>query len=302
MAYKPRTKSTELIILGFLNTRMNLPEKDKQHYFSLKKGYEGEVMFDSLTEKLQCECYILNDLLFKVNNTMFQIDSLIISETIYVYEVKNYEGDYFYDAAADRLYKKPKKEYNNPLHQLNRGESLLRQLLQNIGYNFPIEAQVVFINPEFTLYQAPLDKPFIFPTQVNNYLKNFDSTPSRLSGKHKLLAEKLISLHIEGNPYTLLPPYKYEDLRKGNNCEVCNSFSITVSGQKCICGDCGHEDLVTSAVLRNVKEYMLLFPERKITTNNIYDWCGGVPCKKTIRRVLARNFKQVGVHQWSYYE
>ncbi len=197
MAYKRRTKSTELIILGFLNTRMTLPEKDMQHYFSLKKGYEGEVLFDSLTEKLQFECYILNDLLFKVNNTMFQIDSLIISETIYVYEVKNFEGNYFYDAVKDRLYKRPKKEYNNPLHQLNRGESLFRQLLQNIGYNFPIEAQVVFINPEFTLYQAPLDRPFIFPTQVNSYLKKFDSTPSRLSGKHKLLADKLISLHIE---------------------------------------------------------------------------------------------------------
>lgn len=70
MPYKPRTESTELLILRSLHTRMNLLEKDKQHYFNLKKGYEGEVMFDSLTEKLQCECFIVNDLLLKTNNTM----------------------------------------------------------------------------------------------------------------------------------------------------------------------------------------------------------------------------------------
>jgi hypothetical protein len=78
MAYKPRTESEELLILRSLNTRMNLSVKDKQHYFNLKKGYEGEEMFDTLTENLQCECFILNDLLLKTNNTIFQIDTLII--------------------------------------------------------------------------------------------------------------------------------------------------------------------------------------------------------------------------------
>ncbi|EKN71052.1 NERD domain-containing protein [Neobacillus bataviensis LMG 21833] len=305
MAYKPRTKSKELIILELLNTLMTLPEKDKQHYFSLKKGYEGELMFDALTENLQCECLILNDLLFKVNNTTFQIDSLIIiSEKLYLYEVKNFEGDYFYviDPEADRLYKRPKKEYTNPLHQLNRCESLLRQLLHNIGFTLPIEAQVVFINPGFTLYQAPLDKPFIFPTQVNSYLKKFDMRSSRLTGKHKMLADKLISLHIEENPYTTLPQYNYEGLRKGITCELCRSFSISVQGKKCVCGDCGHDELVTSAVLRSVNELKLLFPEMRITSNLIYDWCRVVDSKRTIRKILEKNYKKVGVHQWTYYE
>ncbi|MFK9092667.1 nuclease-related domain-containing protein [Bacillus salipaludis] len=305
MAYKPLTESKELIILGFLNTRMTLSEKDKQRYFRLTRGYDGELMFDALTEKLQCECYILNDLLFKVNNIMFQIDSLIIvSETIYFFEVKNYEGDYFYEADvdADRLYKKPKKEYTNPLYQLNRSESLLRQLLQNIGHHFPIEAQVVFINPEFTLYQAPLDKPFIFPTQVKSYLKNLDTTPSRINGKHRMLADKLISLHIEDNPYTTFPLYEYGRLRKGVTCEICNSFSISVQGKKCVCDNCGHDESVEAAVLRGVREIKLLFPDRKITTNLLFDWCRVVEFKRTIRKILEKNYKKVGVHQRTYFE
>lgn len=75
MLFKSRIKSDELKILSYLHTRMNLPENDNQYFLNLKKGFEGEVMFDLLTEKLQCNCYILNDLLLKVNNTMFQIDT-----------------------------------------------------------------------------------------------------------------------------------------------------------------------------------------------------------------------------------
>ena len=49
MAYKPRIESKELKILRVLNSRMILSEKDMQHFFTIKKGYEGEVLFDTLT-------------------------------------------------------------------------------------------------------------------------------------------------------------------------------------------------------------------------------------------------------------
>ena len=107
---------------------MKLAEKDKHSISNLVKGFEGEVMFDLLTEKLQCQSYILNDLLLETNNGKFQIDTLMITqEPLYLFEVKNYEGDFYFE--ADRFYTLPKKEYKNPLHQLQRSESLLRQLL-----------------------------------------------------------------------------------------------------------------------------------------------------------------------------
>jgi hypothetical protein len=301
MIYKPRTESNELLILKFLNSRMTLSEKDKQHYLNLKKGYEGEVLFDSLTEKLQCECLILNDLLLKFKNTTFQIDSLIIvPDNIYFFEVKNLEGDYYYE--QERLYIKPKSEMNNPLIQLNRSESLLRQLLPSLGYRISINASVVFINPEFTLYQAPLDKPFIFPTQVNHYLKKFNSIPSKLNGKHKILADKLVSLHMNDSPYKQIPAYNYGNLRKGFTCGKCTSFSIYIDGKKSICKDCGHVEVLEDAVIRSVSELKLLFPDQKITTNIIHEWCGVVESKRKIRQILEINFKKVGVHQWVYYE
>src|SRR5699024_2066785 len=227
MIYKSRTKSKELIMLEILDKRMKLLSEDKQRYFSLKKGYEGEILFDSLTEKLQCDCLILNDLLLEVNHTTFQIDSLIILQgKIYFFEVKNQEGDYYYESG--KFFKKPNLETINPLFQLGRSESLLHQLLLKHGFKLPIDASVVFINPSFILYQAPLDQPIIYPTQVKNYLSQLNAIPSKITNRHRELAERLVALHKTESPYERIPSFDYDLLRKGITCEKCHTFSIAV--------------------------------------------------------------------------
>lgn len=85
MPFKDRTESDELKTLRIINTRMDLSEDKYTYYLGLEKGFAGEVQFDLLTEKLQPECHILNDLLLESNNTIFQIDTTIIfQETIYL--------------------------------------------------------------------------------------------------------------------------------------------------------------------------------------------------------------------------
>ncbi|MFD1739161.1 nuclease-related domain-containing protein [Bacillus salitolerans] len=300
MVFKERTETLDLQILTYLSLRMNLSVKDSKHLFNLNKGYEGEVMFDRLTQNLKCECLIMNDLLLKTGNTMFQIDSFIItSDSIYLFEVKNYDGDYYYE--SDRLYKSPKSEILNPLIQLDRTESLLRQLLQDLGYKGSIHASVVFINPEFTLYQSPLNKPFIFRSQINRYLNELDATTSKLNQKHKVLAEKLLSLHIIDSPYKQLPSYEYEMVKKGITCVACQSFSVVVKGHNCVCQNCDFIELVEDAVMRSVKEFKLLFPQIKITTNVIHDWCEIVVSKTRIQRILEKNMKKMGDNRGAYY-
>ncbi|WP_449540229.1 nuclease-related domain-containing protein [Ferdinandcohnia sp. Marseille-Q9671] len=301
MIYKSRTETADMLVSKSLYHRLDLSNKEKQYHSNLIKGYEGEVMFDTLTEKLECECLVLNDLLLQFNNTTFQIDSLLItSDVLYLFEVKNYEGDFYYD--SDRLYTKTKIEINNPLVQMSRSESLLRQLLQSHGFTIPVQAFCIFINPAFTLYQAPLHKPFIFPTQLHAFCKNLNMLSAKLNKKHRALAEKLDFLHIENSPFRNYSAYEFEQLRKGILCESCKSFSIDVVGRKCICRDCGNEEMVVDAVKRSVEELKLVFPDMRITTNLVYEWCRVVESKKRIGRILDKHYKRIGVHQWSYYE
>jgi hypothetical protein len=299
---KARTESNELLTLRYLNARMNLTEKEKFHYLNLEKGFEGEVKFDKLAEGIQEDRYIINDLLLEVNNSYFQIDTTMISQgVIYLLDIKNFEGDYYLE--SDKFYGvKTGREYKNPMDQLKRSMTLFRQLLQKLKQNYLIEGFVIFINPEFSLYQAPRDQPIILPSQVNRFLRELNKTPSKLNNGHMKLAQTLIPLHQNNNPFTILPTFNYNQPRKGITCARCTSFSLSVHGRKCICQDCGHEELVSTAVMRNVIEYKLLFPTRKITTNAIHEWCKIVEPKKRIGEILGKNFKIVGVHQWSFYE
>jgi len=108
-------------------------------------------------------------------------------------------------------------------------------------------------------------------------------------------------MNIRENKYSNVPEYMLEQLRKGIICERCNSFSVFVSGYYIQCNNCGNNELTSSAILRSIKEFNTLFPNHKVTTNLIHDWCRVIPSKKRIQRVLDKNFKIVGSHQWSYY-
>jgi hypothetical protein len=303
MAYKSRIESCELLILRILNRRMGLTAEEHQRYLNLEKGFKGEVQFDLLTEKLQSECLILNDLLLEVNNSKFQIDTTIIfQETIYPFEVKNYEGDFIFK--PDRLERISGKDYKNPLDQLKRTKFLLRQLLNNLGFNVPIEGSVVFINPEFTLYHAPPNEPYILPTQLNKLIKKLEKLPAKLTNRHIKIADTLASLHQIESPYARLQTYDYSQLPKGITCVTCNSFKVTfhAGARKVVCDYCGCEEGLESAVLRNVEEIKLLFPDKKITTTLVLEWCGGIGSKKTINKYLKKNYRSMGKKKYTYYE
>ncbi|UOK60002.1 NERD domain-containing protein [Bacillus sp. OVS6] len=152
---KERCEPLELKIYKSLSSRMDLVPKDKNHFDNLLKGYEGEKRFDDWINASESDGILLNDLLFETNNTFYQIDSLYVApHTIYLFEVKNYSGDFFIE--GEKWYSSSKLEIKNPILQLKRNESLFRRLLQENKFSFSVEAYVVFINHEFHLYQAPL--------------------------------------------------------------------------------------------------------------------------------------------------
>ncbi len=216
---KPRIESVELKLFRYLNTRMKLSSKDKKIYLNKEKGYQGELMFDEWTAKLSNNFIILNDVLLESNNSQFQTDSFLLSqETLYQFEVKNYEGDFYFDAAKKRWCTFEQSEIKNPLLQLERSESLLRQLMYDFGYDYSITPLVIFVNPNFQLYLAPMNQPIIYPAQLQRFMNKLESIPSTLNEKHYRFAKLLNSLHINESPYKRLPAYTYEGIAKGITC------------------------------------------------------------------------------------
>ncbi|QOY35672.1 nuclease-related domain-containing protein [Anaerobacillus isosaccharinicus] len=300
MIIKLRSESKELRVLRCLNARLNLSEKDKQNYYYAEKGIEGERKLDDLIENVSRECLIISDLLLECNNTFFQIDTVLIHpETIFLLEVKNYQGIYYIE--ENRWYKENGKEIKNPLLQLSRCEVLFRQWLQQHKFNFNIQPLIVFIHPEFTLFNASRELPIVLPTQINNFLKKLNNSTPKLMKKHERLSELLLADHQEESPYSRLPDYHYDKLQKGVICQKCYTFMNYFNKVKLICPNCGSSEKIEESIVRSVEEYKLLFPERKITVSGIRDWCLVVESDKIIRRILQGNFKLVGKNRYTHY-
>ncbi|MBS4195457.1 nuclease-related domain-containing protein [Lederbergia citri] len=300
MIIKALVEGNELKGYRMLCSRKLLSCEDKQQLNRLEKGYSGEVLFNERVDGLSKEWLILNDLQLESNNSEFQIDSLVISrKLLLLFEVKNYEGDYYIE--GEKWYYINGNSIQNPVHQLERTEALLRRLLQDQGYNnIPIESYVIFVNPDLHLYNAPRNLPIIFPNQLNRFFERLNKIPSKTNDYHMRLAMKLLSLHKNTPPK--LPNYSYEELRKGVICPNCYSYNLDSKGFVFLCESCGTIEEMPSAILRSVDEFAFLFPDRKITTRSIFEWCDGVKSVDTIRRILLKKFNLKGNGKASYYE
>ncbi|OIJ10337.1 hypothetical protein BKP35_14685 [Anaerobacillus arseniciselenatis] len=303
MFLKHRKESKELLLFRHLFFRNALSSKDKYYYRNLESGYAGELIFDEWLKPITSKLIFLSDLTFEINNSHFQIDSLLISpERIYLIDVKNHEGDYY--IGGNKWYTSAKKEIKNPLIQLQRTASLLRQLFQYHKINYYFEASLVFVNLEFYLYEAPMNSPIIFPTQRNRFINKLDTEAGGLRLKHRdfKLAEKLLSLHLTDSPYSRIPVFEYEQIEKGVICQSCKSIlTEQVTTKIMTCSNCGFAEGIEQAVLRSTEEYALLFPDKKITTAAIYDWCRIVASKRVLQETLAKNYKLIGHGKSSYY-
>lgn len=231
MIIKSRYKPLLLKFYQSLNNRTNLTQKDSSFFSSIEKGYHGELNFDHLTKCLSEDYVILNDLVLEHGNTLFQIDSLFISpDNILLFEIKNYPGDHYIN--SDRWFSISGSELKNPLLQLKRTELLLRKLLNDLNSNLPIESYIVFVHHDFFMYQAPLNTPVIFPTQLKRFIQRLNSTSNKVRNNQDTLAERLVSLHIDKPMFIDLPKYTYEQLKLGITCNQCHSFCVHFTVQK----------------------------------------------------------------------
>ncbi|BAM47119.1 nuclease-related domain-containing protein [Amphibacillus xylanus] len=302
MFINQRVISNELRTLRSLNLRSALSKDEYQYYLSLEKGLEGERKLDQRLEELPEEVLILRDLTLEIGHSIFQVDTLLIFENqLYLLEVKNLEGDYYLDG---QLFKNIYgKEIRNPLLQLNRCASLLRQFLQSVGFNIKVNARLVFINQEFTLYQAPLNTEMIFPTQINRFIKSLKSESHQLSQMHHKLANQLLTKRLLTNRHETRFSYDFDQLKKGVICFDCYSYMGKFSPNKLKCQHCKKVSSNIEAVLANIEEFRFLFPEKKLRINNIYQWCGSgkLVSINTVRKALNKNYILKRLGPASYY-
>lgn len=299
---KPREDSKLFKGLTYLEKRTQLRQDSRKQLINLEKGILGEEFFGSLVKKyLNSDVLVLHDLLLIHNGSTFQIDSLLISSTkVFLYEIKNYQGNYTNEQG--HFMTASGKEINNPSTQLKRTETLLRKLLLDLDFDFDVEGYTVFTNPSFYLYQAVKTDPFIFSPQFENHFREVNNQSKTLKKVHYYLSDKLIQIQREEAPYQKqLPEYNYSEFRKGLSCIKCSCLATVHTQRTVHCLEYGHRNDLSDTIVKNIDQFVFLFPDKRLTSSMLSDWMGHTINKKRLARILNKEYARVGCSKGTYY-
>lgn len=304
MLYKKREKPYKLKVLELLQYRIELDSEGCKELSNQTSGHTGECQLDGFTARLTCDCLVLNDVPLIISGTDFQIDALIITpEEIGLYEVKNYGGEYLYnDGFLEAIYSD--LSFESPTNRVNRHTSLLCSLLKKHHFAIPIKQYVVFIHPEFMIHDATLHKKILLQSTLPSHFRRLNKCTKSLSENHFRLAQKLCKISEQTDLYVKgLPKYTYEECKKGVICEKCGCLipKIQYKSKLSKCDHCGHNELVTKAILRHIREYHILFPEQRMSIAAIYKWCDGVFSERKISAVFQKEYQAVSVGKYRYF-
>lgn len=275
------------MIMESLATRGALSDKQKQYLVHLQKGFSGEQLFDQLTTQLSDHCFVMSDLLLQPYlSNAFQIDSLILTgKALYLYEIKNYSGEYYY--GEDMLLKDRNFKVSNPLLQVQNTKNKLTIFLKELHYDIEIKAYATYVHPEFTLFNAPKHESILLPTQLKKHFTAIENQNTPLTAIHKKMAADFAAHQITQSPFANdIPDYSFDDLRKGLSCEKCRSLDLELQRIKYHCRACSYENAINAALLASINEYHRLFPNDNLSTARLYIWCAEAISKKRIIRVL----------------
>lgn len=298
---KPLFLPQQLRFLNALHARKELSSGQLHHLQSMKKGADGEIRWTTLLNELPDDIPILYDLNLEINQTVFQIDALcILQNKMVIFEIKNYRGNY--SIVDNQWFSPTKKEMKDPLLQIKRNETLIHQFLKKHQLPIPFDYHLIFVHPEFVLYGATPNQNVIFPGQIPAFLDTFKNQTISPTGLHTKVIDTLLTNHKSKLTMLVKPEYHYEELAKGVFCSGCCGRMMRISKKSFKCPHCSQIIVLKKVVLEMIKQYKLLFPQRKIKKSTIYDWCGKEISGDSILRVLQQNYTEKGKSRGVYYE
>lgn len=302
MTHHHPAPTEQLKMFQALLGRMYFSKEAYRTYHNDFKGFLGEKYFSQMISKeLKIPFLALYSLFYEENGNYFQPDCLLfISNQLHLLEIKNYEGEFMYQDEYLYCYS-AKKKYRNPVDQVNRGKLLLQNMLHRLNIPLELHVHVIFVNPSFTLFQAKKNPYIILPTQLKAYLKNLNNRGKHLPMESQTYSRQLLSQHRSKSPFTKVPNYTNETLQRGIFCHICRCPMIKKSRKKLSCHSCSYVESLDSGILRNVLEYRLLFPDKKITTGMINQWCGNIVTDRTMNRILTHYFTPVSFGRGAHY-
>lgn len=237
----------------------------------LRAGHNGEAALQFPLDFLSYDDFLIfYHLRIPDANGYFQIDALLLCNNfILIIEVKNIDGEVYFDDMGQSVRKKEGKEdsLTNPIEQIKLQHVRLLRWLRNFDFPaIPIEKIAVYT-------QKTLLKDFTSEKTIKNSVMRMDKLLSRIEeiqleytkscltdNQVNELAIHLLSAHTDETLH-VLDKYKisFEELLKGVICPICMAVPMIRAGGKWKCNVC--QQTSKTAHRKDLDDYALLINE-----------------------------------------
>lgn len=294
-----RHRPPELLHIEAMFTRSKLDDKHHNQLENLRRGYEGECIYDSIFNEVGHDnLYIYRDVYLSIEDSTTQYDSLIVTEEgVVVNEIKNFSGTY---TVMDGSWAKGNFELpDDPFAQLRRAIGKMRRLSLSSDLQFKVSGKLIFPNEECTLIIADesLKQNIIIRSNLRRYLARFKNS---FSGNLAREICEVIKRNIVDNPY-FKSAVDFDDVRHGIYCSECGEFEVEVRRYHVSCLSCGSNETRETHLIRAISDYKYLFGKLPMTTQRMMKFTDGKFSKRAIQRVLEKYCDRHGMYKSSTY-
>lgn len=300
MIGKTREYPKEIMILEALVRRFP-PDDFKKAEFEKKlyrkrAGYKGEKTLDYFLEQFDhSEMVILNDLRIPINNTHFQIDTLIITTNfLLIIDSKNYAGTLIFLPEFNQLIRilnDIEEVFSDPILQTKIQASQLKAFLEKHHITPPPIEYLVAISNTQAIIKNPTNDQEVSYRVFRSTNVAFKIPPFFKKHTQSLFSKndmRKIARHLVRAHEPLVPDPKSMNLPldkmvQGVQCPACEEFNTDYHQGKWTCKECGHKS--ADAHIQALKDYFLIYGP-SITSKQFRDFTK-VKSPSTAKRLLS---------------
>ncbi|EKU50041.1 nuclease-related domain-containing protein [Staphylococcus massiliensis] len=258
----------------------------------LKLGIEGERLFyeSFLQDK---EILYLHNAYYNTYNPL-EIDYLIVNNyNVYLFEIKNYTGDYYAKDHAMRT--ATEFEIPNPYSQLIKQKNEIKRLLSSKQIHYDLKAYIVYTNPTFTLHgDLPNRSTYLPPTELHKISSFFGPSSEKDFKVYHFLKAQQIDYFSHYQPTR---PYKFNELQPGLKCIHCGTLDPIIYKSRYrnfTCKFCCKKFDINEAILSSLKD-LYHITGKPFTFKQAQYWCKDI-LEWKLRHICKRHFDYSGTN------
>lgn len=292
-----RDEPLEMQYLQTIQKRTKLTTKERLDLEHVQTGYQGECLLDKWTKEalIDPESY-LDDVNLSYKGSDFQVDKLLVQDdTLYVIDVKNYNGAYSYHDGC--WYYDDRVLPHNIFEQLTRAQGLLARCLSDQKVSLKIQSVLVFTSTALVLdiQEPPTHIAIKNLVETYEWLAMFKQGSTEVIssiGQNKVnwkqsLIRYFVPPYREAHDFSRTPHRPY---RRGICCPQCTGFLVSHGRFTVICHNCGFVEAKEHAYVRTICDYGVMYFRHDIKRRALCEFFGADYSERYIQNMLYKYF------------